>query len=86
MEDLLKCQAEDGAMKKKQEEEQKKKEEEETKKKLDPEELHAQHITNLMESTLKPRGSVVAALISTNWDPEEAFMILVQEMIEPTNY
>jgi hypothetical protein len=39
-----------------------------------------------MESTLKPRGTVVAALISSNWDATEAFMILAQDMIEPTIY
>ena len=29
---------------------------------------------------------MVAALISCNWDPYEAFMILAKEMMEPTVY
>ncbi len=35
---------------------------------------------------MKPRESVLAALISTNWNPEDAFMILIQDMMEPTVY
>ena len=64
MEDLLRCQLEVNVINSKMVEEEK---EEELKD--DGQEWHAQQIANLMESTLKPRESVVAALKLTYWDP-----------------
>lgn len=48
--------------------------------------MHDQLINDLMESTLKPRAAVIAALKQFDWNGEEAFMLLAKELLEPTIY